>query len=149
MRNIIGKELAENTHWEHLINKACLDLFFCHAKVPLDSALEVKYVVRRSNKNFINQYPQPVFHSKELQLRCVKVILSQTLQRRPLASHASKFRVIGNIPSAPEIVISPQTFLAVRHAFLPYMGPRCSKPPRETSVGVGSHTKRDIDRKAS
>ena len=55
-------------------------------------------MVRLSNANFINNYPQPVFHFNESQLRCVKVIVTQTLQRRPLAAHASKFRVSGNTP---------------------------------------------------
>ena len=55
-------------------------------------------MVRLSNANFINNYPQPVFHFNESQLRCVKVIVTQTLQRRPLAVHASKFRVGGITP---------------------------------------------------
>ena len=55
-------------------------------------------MVRLSNANFINNYPQPVFHFNESQLRCVKVIVTQMLQRRPLAAHASKFRVSGNTP---------------------------------------------------
>ena len=47
---------------------------------------------------FINNYPQPVFHFNESQLHSVKVIATQTLQRRPLATQASKFRVSGNTP---------------------------------------------------
>ena len=58
-------------------------------------------MLRLSNANFINNYPQPVFHFNESQLRCVKVIVTQTLQRRPLAAHASKFRVSGNTPLSP------------------------------------------------
>ena len=55
-------------------------------------------MVRLSNANIINNYPQPVFHFNESQLRCVKVIVAQTLQGRPLAAHASKFRVSENTP---------------------------------------------------
>ena len=90
-------------------------------------------MVRLSNANFINNYPQPVFHFNEYQLRCVKVIVPQTLQRRPLAAHASKFRVSGNTPlRAPDIVASPQTFLGVRHAFLPEE--RLTNPLRSSTV---------------
>ena len=64
-------------------------------------------MVRLSNANFINNYPQPVFHFNESQLRCVKVIVTQTLQRRPLAAHASKFRVSGN------------THLSLRYSSIP------------------------------
>ena len=89
-------------------------------------------MVRLSNANFLNNYPQPVFHFNESQLRCVKVIVTQTLQRRPLAAHASKFRVSGNTPSASDIVDSPQTFLGVRHAFLPKE--RVTNPLRSSTV---------------
>ena len=81
---------------------------------------EVKYVVRLSKANFINNYPQPVFHFNESQLRCVKVIVTQTLQRRPLAAHASKFRVSGNTP------------LSLRYSSLPanvFRGSSCVPAP--------------------
>ena len=53
----------------------------------------VKYAVRLSNANFINNYLQPVFHFNES-----RVIVTQTLQKEPLAAHASKFQVSKNNP---------------------------------------------------
>ena len=91
-------------------------------------------MVRLSNANFINNYPQPVFHFNESQLRCVKVIVTQTLQRRPLAAHASKFRV---------------THLSLRYSRLPanvFRGSSCvsargtrDEPPKIVSGGGYRH----------
>ena len=89
-------------------------------------------MVRLSNANFINNYPQPVFHFNESQLRSVKVIATQTFRDDPWRHTPLNSELVEIPPSASDIVDSPQTFLRLRHAFL--LEERVTNPLRSSTV---------------